>query len=105
MTTTPVGAPVRLTPRDVRARAVRVPLTFTLGTSAAIIRAVPLLVIDLETEESITGRTYLFCYTPSGARAIAEHIREAVELVLGKPTTPLDLAQFLHRRFALLGVT
>jgi mandelate racemase len=66
---------------------------------------VPLLLVDLGTEEGLTGRTYLFCYTPSGARAIAEHIREALGLVLGKPTTPLDLAQFLQRRFALLGVT
>jgi mandelate racemase len=93
------------TPRDVSTRAVRVPLTFALGTSAAIVRAVPLLLVDLGTEEGLAGRTYLFCYTPSGARAIAEHIREALELVLGKLTTPLDLARFLQRRFALLGVT
>jgi mandelate racemase len=92
----PTGDPARLTPRDVSTRAVRVPLTFALGTSAAIVRAVPLLLVDLGTEEGLIGRTYLFCYTPSGARAIAEHIREALELVLGKPTTPL---------FALLGVT
>lgn len=105
MTPPPTGVPTRLTPRDVSTRAVRVPLTFALGTSAAIIRAVPLLLVDLGTEEGITGRTYLFCYTPSGARAIAEHIREALELVRGKPTTPLDLALLLQRRFSLLGVT
>lgn len=105
MATPSTETPARLTPRDVRTRAVRVPLTFALGTSAAIVRAVPLLLVDLETEEGITGRTYLFCYTPSGARAIAEHIREAVDLARGTPTAPLDLAQFLQRRFALLGVT
>ena len=105
MATPPIGAPDRLTPRDVSTRAVRVPLTFTLGTSAAIVRAVPLLLVDLATEEGFTGRTYLFCYTPSGARAIAGHVREAVDLVRGKPTTPLALAQLLERRFALLGVT
>jgi mandelate racemase len=105
MATPPTGAPARLTPRDVSTRAVRVPLTFALGTSAAIVRAVPLLLVDLATEEGPIGRTYLFCYTPSGARAVAEHIREAVDLVRGKPASPLDLAQLLQRRFALLGVT
>jgi mandelate racemase len=94
-----------LTPRAVTTRAVRVPLTFALGTSAAIVRAVPLLLVDLATEEGVTGRTYLFCYTPSGARAIADHIREAVDLAVGSPATPAGLGQLLQRRFALLGVT
>ncbi|HTH96371.1 MAG TPA: enolase C-terminal domain-like protein [Stellaceae bacterium] len=91
--------------RSVRTRGVRVPLTFALGTSAAVVTAVPLLLVDLETEAGMTGRSYLFCYTPSGARAIAGHIHEAVELVRGEPTTALDLARRLQRRFALLGVT
>jgi len=30
-------------------------LNFTLGTSAAIVRTVPLLLIDLETEHGVTG--------------------------------------------------
>ncbi|MEI9988080.1 MAG: hypothetical protein WDN69_36230 [Aliidongia sp.] len=32
MAIAPTGAPARLTPRDVSARAVRVPLAFALGT-------------------------------------------------------------------------
>ena len=66
MTTPPAGIPDRLTLRDIGCRAVRVPLVFTLGTSAAIVRAVPLLLVDLSTEEGPVGRTYLFCYTGSG---------------------------------------
>lgn len=77
MTTRPAGIPDKLTLRDIGCRAVRVPLVFTLGTSAAIVRAVPLLLVDLSTDEGPVGRTYLFCYTGSGARAIAEHIRTA----------------------------
>jgi mandelate racemase len=105
MASLPTGAPHRLTPRDVSTRAVSVPLIFALGTSAAVVRAVPLLLVDLRTEEGPTGRAYLFCYTPSGARAVAGHISEAVDLVRGKPTTPLELARLVQRRFALLGVT
>jgi mandelate racemase len=105
MAAPPLAVPDRLTLRDVGLRAVRVPLTFALGTSAAVVRAVPLLLVDLATEQGPVGRTYLFCYTPSGARAIAGHIREAVDLVRGTSAAPLAHAQFLQRRFALLGVT
>lgn len=92
-----------LTIKSITTRGVKVPLTFTLGTSAAIVRAVPLLLVDLETKEGVTGRSYLFCYTPSGARAVAGHIAEAVELIKGHVCCPLDLGQLLARRFALLG--
>jgi mandelate racemase len=99
------GPDTSLTLRKVQTRGVRVPLKFVLGTSAAVVTKVPLLLIDLATEQGLTGRAYLFCYTPSGARAVAGHIHEAVDLVKGRPTTPIDLMQTLHRRFALLGVT
>src|SRR5665213_1973459 len=61
----------KLTIRGTRLTPVLGPMTHALGTSAARVTEAPLLLIDLETEEGITGRTYLFCYRPSGARAIA----------------------------------
>jgi mandelate racemase len=82
-----------------------VPLKFTLGTSAAIVKVVPLLLVDLLNEDGITGRAYAFCYRPSGAVAISAHLFEAVDLLKGKDTTPFDAAQILSRQFALLGVT
>ena len=39
-----------LTVCEVKTRAVRVPLTFALGTSAAIVNAVPLLLVDVYME-------------------------------------------------------
>ncbi|MGY4573690.1 enolase C-terminal domain-like protein [Bradyrhizobium sp. USDA 3256] len=94
-----------LTIQSVKTRAVKVPLRFTLGTSAAVVRAVPLLLIDLEMQEGVTGRCYLFCYTTSGALAVAGHIAEAVELTRERASSPLALGQSLERRFALLGVS
>ena len=52
----------RLTVRDLRAVAVEVPMTYVLGTSRGAITKAPLILIDLETEEGITGRSYLWCY-------------------------------------------
>ena len=94
-----------LTIRGVRTVAVEVPMTFPLGTSAATVRSAPLLLIDLETEEGVTGRTYLFCYRPSGARAISELLQDAVDLVRGERATPAATSVMLARRFALIGVT
>jgi mandelate racemase len=102
---TTVAAAPALTVRSVRTVAVAVPMRFALGTSAATVREAPLLLVDLETEEGVTGRSYLFCYRPSGAAAIASVLRDAVELIAGEPVAPVHNAAKLERRFALIGVT
>jgi Mandelate racemase / muconate lactonizing enzyme, N-terminal domain/Enolase C-terminal domain-like len=94
-----------LTVRAVRTVAVAVPMRFALGTSAATVREAPLLLVDLDTEEGITGRSYLFCYRPSGAAAIAAVLHDAAALIAGEPVAPLHNAAKLERRFALIGVT
>ena len=94
----------QLTIREVKTSAVEVPMTYPLGTSAATVRRAPLLLIDLETEEGVTGRTYLFCYRPSLPRAVDVVLRDAVVLVKGETVAPLDIAAKLARRFALVGV-
>src|SRR5882757_6732160 len=91
--------------RSLTTRGMLVPLKFTLGTSAAIVKAVPLLLVDLLNEDGATGRAYAFCYRPSGAVAISSHLSEAVDLLKGKDSTPFDAMQTLSRQFALLGVT
>lgn len=90
--------------RDVTTTAVEVPMTYPLGTSAAIVRRAPLLLVDLETEDGITGRTYVFCYRPSVPRAVDAVLRDAVSLVKGEPAAPVEIAPKLARRFALVGV-
>ena len=95
--------PVKL--RSLSSRGVLVPLNFTLGTSAAIVRTVPLLLVDLVTDDGVTGHAYAFCYRPSGARAIAAHLADAFDFLAGKSVTPYNAARSLSRQFALLGVT
>jgi mandelate racemase len=100
-----MSAPRALTVRSVRTVAVSVPMRFPLGTSAATVREAPLLLVDLETGEGIIGRSYLFCYRPSGAVAIAAVLRDAVALIAGERVAPVHNAAKLERRFALIGVT
>lgn len=104
MNATRVGVgPVKL--RSLTSRGVLVPLRFLLGTSATIVRSVPLLLVDLVTDDGVTGRAYAFCYRPSGARAMAAHLADAFELLSGSSLTPYDTTRVLSRQFALLGVT
>jgi len=75
-----------------------------LGTSQAAIRAAPLLLIDLETGEGVTGRAYLFCYLRAAAPAIAAIVDEIDTLTRGAPVEPVTLWARLAKRFTLIGV-
>jgi len=94
----------RLTIRSLRAVGVEVPMARPLGTSAATVRAAPLLLVDLDTEEGITGRAYLFCYVPSAAPAIACVLQEVMAAVQGQAVAPVELAATLAKRYTLIGV-
>jgi mandelate racemase len=97
--------PMTLVATSVEARGFRVPLTFALGTSAANVTAVPLVLVDLVTGEGARGRSYVFCYTTSGARAVAAHVAEAAAMIEGQNLRPQVIADSLVRRYALLGAT
>ncbi|HMH18719.1 MAG TPA: enolase C-terminal domain-like protein [Burkholderiales bacterium] len=75
-----------------------------LGTSAGTIRSAPLLLVDLETEEGVTGRSWLFCYFPAAAAAIAAVLGEIERSVKGERVAPADLWEKLARHFRLIGV-
>ncbi len=94
----------RLTVRRIRAAGVEVPMKLPLSTSAGTIRSAPLLLIDLETEEGVTGRSYLFCYLSAAASAIATVLGEVERSVKGERVAPADLWEKLARRFKLIGV-
>lgn len=93
-----------LTVRAIRATPVEVPLNFVLGTSQQALRQVPLLLIDLETEEGITGRCYLFCYLRAAQPAIVSLLGEVESLTKGERIDPAILSAKLTRRFTLIGV-
>jgi len=93
-----------LTVRAIRATPVEVPLNFVLGTSRGAFRQAPLLLIDLETEEGVTGRAYLFCYLRAVAPAIMSLLGEVETVTKGDKIDPAALWAKLAGRFALIGV-
>jgi mandelate racemase len=99
-----VSSSANLTVRAIRSVGVEVPMTYALGTSRATVTKAPLLLIDVETEEGITGRSYLFCYVRDAAPAIANILEEVARVMKGEPLAPVDLWDKLAGRFALIGV-
>ena len=49
------------------------------------------LLIDLETEEGVTGRTYLSAYGVDNSRYCAKIIHDLVDRFKGQPIAPVDL--------------
>src|SRR5919204_2250280 len=93
-----------LTVRAIHSVGVEVPMTYALGTSRGVISKAPLLLIDLPTEEGITGRSYLWCYFPAAMAAVGKILDEVARTVQGEPLAPVDLWRRLCERFALIGV-
>ncbi len=87
-----------------RAVTVDVPMARPLGTSADTVRNAPLLLIDIETDQGITGHAYLFCYVAAAGPAIAHLLGAALDSVRGDAVSPQAVAIKLQRRFRLIGV-
>jgi mandelate racemase len=92
-----------LTVRAIRTVAVEVPMARPLGTSAQTMRTAPILLIDLETEEGITGHAYLFCYTRMAPGLIAAVLADIQDAVRGERLAPTDFSTRIWRGYRLLG--
>jgi mandelate racemase len=95
--------PPRLTVRGLRVRAVNVPMRLPLQTSGGTVAVAPLALVDLLTEEGVTGSTYLFCYTPLALKPVVQMIENLAPALKGDPVAPLDIDRKLRRQFRLLG--
>src|SRR5687768_4133052 len=92
-----------LTIRSLTACAVVAPLARPLRTASGEIPAAPLLLIDIATEQGVTGRAYLFGYTKVTLRALQALTEDLAPLLIGKPCAPQDRAAECERTFRLLG--
>ena len=93
----------RLTVSGLRARAVDVPVQPPLETASAEIRSAPLVLVDLLTEEGVTGRSYVFCVTPLALAPMARLVSNLEPLIEGDAVAPLAIEEKLQGRFRLLG--
>lgn len=89
--------------RSLRTRAVLVPLQRPVTTSNGVIASAPLVLVDIDTELGITGRSYVFCYTPLAMKPIAQLIDNLGEVIAGDALVPFDIERKMQSRFVLLG--
>jgi mandelate racemase len=94
----------RLTVSGLRARAVDVPVQPPLETASTEIRSAPLVLVDLLTEEGVTGRSYAFCVTPLALGPMARLVSNLGPLIEGDAVAPLAIGEKLQGRFPLLGL-
>ncbi len=92
-----------LTIRAVRTRAVNVPMRRPLGTSAARMEMAPFVLVDLETEEGVSGRAHAFCYLELAAPLMRRVIATLGDLLAGAAVDPANISRIGRSRFALLG--
>ena len=67
-----------------------VPLKRPIVSRVGLFREWPLILIDLETNEGITGCSYLEPYLRHAARYIVPAILDLVESARGQPLAPFD---------------
>jgi mandelate racemase len=75
-----------------------------LQTSIAAVTVASLLLIDLQTDGGIVGRSYLFSPGKHHLPAIAKLVEAMAEMLKGDAVAPFDIEKKLRGRYALLGV-
>jgi len=88
---------------SLRARPVCVPMRRPLHTGGGSVSIAPLVLIDLVTDQGITGCSYVFCYTPIALKPMALLIQNLEALIKDEPLAPFAIERKLEQRFRLLG--
>src|SRR5215213_9936137 len=92
-----------LTVRGLVVRAVDVPMNRPLLTGGGEVGSAAMVLIDLLTEEGITGCSYLFCPTPLVLEPLAKLLSNLAPLIEGDPLAPVEIERKLQKTFRLLG--
>ena len=80
----------RLTLRRVNVRPVLVPMRRPVVSKVGLFDQWPIILIDIETEEGIVGRSYLEPYLKGSARSIVPVIHDLAAARAGQPIRPLE---------------
>lgn len=93
----------RLTWREVVARPVLLPLKRPIVSKVGLFEHWPLILIDLHTEEGVTGRSYLEPYLQGAARYLVPMLEDLAALRRGGPVAPVEDFRANLRALHLLG--
>jgi mandelate racemase len=88
--------------RALRARPLMVPFRIPPASASGAMPTAPMVALDLETEQGVTGHAYLFAFTPAALGPLASMIAGIGEMIRGEPLAPADLDAKLRRRLTLI---
>jgi len=86
----------------IHARAVDAPLAQPIRTAVGTLASAPLVLIDVETDQNITGRAYLFGYTPVTLRPLVAMVAQLAPMLQGTTVAPVERMRDFERAFRLL---
>jgi mandelate racemase len=89
--------------RSVKARAVVAPISRPVKNAFGVIEAAPLVLIDVATDQGITGRSYIFAYAKLTLAPLVHLVEEIGRDLTGKAIAPFDLMATMDGKFRLLG--
>ena len=89
--------------RGIKARAVIAPISRPVKNAFGVIEAAPLVLIDVATDQGITGRSYIFAYSKLTLKPLVHLIEGIGADLAGRPVAPFDLMAQMDAKFRLLG--
>jgi mandelate racemase len=89
--------------RSVKARAVVAPISRPVKNAFGVIEAAPLVLIDVATDQGVTGRSYIFAYAKLTLAPLVHLIEQIGNDLTGKAVAPFDLMAGMDAKFRLLG--
>jgi mandelate racemase len=92
-----------LTVESLKVRAVVAPLSRPVRTAVGTIPSAPLVLIDVLTHQGVTGRAYVFGYTPLTLAPLVRFIENLAPVLQGKAVAPATRMREFERMFRLLG--
>lgn len=87
--------------RSIRARGVLAPFKRPLHSASGQMAQAALVLVDLETDAGVTGRSYLFAFSPGMLKPIVGCIETLDELLRGDALAPLDIERKVRKQFVL----
>lgn len=92
-----------LTLRSIRARPVILKLKRPVVARIATLTDWPLILIDLDTEEGVSGRSYLEPYTAKAMRYLVPALHDLGDMLRGRQVAPLELHELARKSLHFVG--
>ena len=88
--------------RNIRARPVQAPFKRPPISASGALPHAALVLIDLETEEGLTGRSYLFGFAPWALKPILGCLDAMRDMLKGDAVAPFEIEAKLRKRLTLI---